>query len=192
MVTTITKYDQDQYIFFNVVGKTEGDQIKARLLCWIMADPNPLDKKVIHQKQTWGKGCDKLLVMSSQQNDTFPTVGLNVPAGRNHTAAKVLVAWKYIHKHHVEDFDFFIKTDSDTYLILENLLGFLKDNAPELPHYFGHRFKPKNWTFTYMAGGPGLLLTRESVRRLVTQAFVEHPKCLVDGQGKWLHHLCTT
>ena len=152
-----------------------------------MADPNLLDKKVIHQKQTWGKRCDKLLVMSSKQNDTFPTVGLNVPAGRDHIGAKVLAAWKYIHKHHVEDFDFFIKTDSDTYLIVENLLDFLKDKAPELPHYFGHRFKPKNWTFTYMAGGPGLVLTRESVRRLVTQAFVEHPKCLVDGQGKWLH-----
>ena len=29
--------------------------------------------------------------------------------------------------------------------------------------------------FTYMVGGPGLVLTRESVRRLVTKAFVEHP-----------------
>ena len=149
-----------------------------------MADPNLLDKKVIHQKQTWGKRCDKLLVMSSKQNDTFPTVGLNVTAGRDHIGAKVLAAWKYIYKHYVEDYDFFVKTDPDTYLVVENLLDFLKDKDPELPHYYGHRYKPINWTFTYMAGGPGLVLTRESVRRLVTKAFVEHPKCLVDGQGK--------
>ena len=140
---------------------------------------------MIHQKGTWGKRCDKLLVMSSKQDDTFPAVGLNVTAGRQHIASKVTAAWKYIHKHYVDDYDFFIKTDSDTYLIVENLLDFLEDKDPELPDYFGHRYKPRNWTFTYMAGGPGLVLTRESVRRLVTKAFVEHPKCIVDGQGKW-------
>ena len=34
-----------------------------------------------------------------------------------------------------------------------------------------------------MAGGPGLILTRESLRRLVTQAFVHRPDCIQDGQG---------
>ena len=149
-----------------------------------MADPHLLDKKVIHQKQTWGKRCNKLLVMSSQQNDTFPAVGLNVPEGKSHIGLKVPAAWKYIHKHYVEDYDFFIKTDPDTYLVVENLLDFLKDKDPELPHYYGHIQKnvppPRN---TYMTGGPGLVLTRESVRRLVTKALVEHPDCLRDGTG---------
>ena len=149
-----------------------------------MADPNLLHKKVIHQKQTWGKRCDKLLVMSSKQNDTFPTVGFNVTAGRNHNGLKVLAVWKYIHKHYVDDFDFFFKADADTYLVVENLLYFLKDKDPELPHYYGHIQKNvRHQKFTYMAGGPGIVLTRESVRRLVTKAFVEHPNCLRDGPG---------
>ena len=149
-----------------------------------MADPDLLDTKVIHQKRTWGKRCDNLLVMSSKQDDTFPAVGLNVTAGRQHIASKVTAAWKYIHKHYVEDYDFFIKTDTDTYVVVENLLDFLKDKDPELPHFYGHQYRPTNSTFIYMAGGPGLVLTRESVTRLVTKAFVEHPKCIPDGQGK--------
>ena len=147
-----------------------------------MADPHLLDTKVIHQKRTWGKRCHKLLVMSSKQNDTFPTAGMDVPEGKNHIASKVTAAWKYIHKHYVEDYDFFIKTDPDTYLVVENLLDFLKDKDPNEPYFYGHRYNPWNWT--YMAGGPGLVLTRESVTRLVTKAFVEHPKCIPDGQGK--------
>ena len=157
---------------------------RPRLLCWILADPHLLDKKVIHQKQTWGKRCDKLLVMSSQQNDTFPTVGLNTTAGRQHIASKVTTAWNDIHKHYIEDYDFFIKTDTDTYLVVENLLDFLKDKDPNKPYFYGHRYRPRKWKFIYMAGGPGLVLTRESVRRLVTQAFVKHPYCITDGQGK--------
>ena len=77
--------------------------------------------------------------MSSKRDDTFPAVGLNVTAGRQHIASKVLAAWKYIHKHYVDDYDFFIKTDTDTYVVVENLLDFLKDKDPELPHFYGHQ-----------------------------------------------------
>ena len=121
--------------------------------------------------------------MSSTKNDTFPAIGLNVTAGRNHIASKVRAAWKYIYSYHIKEYDFFIKTDPDTYLVMENLLDFLKDKDPHKPHFYGHRYKPTNWNFTYMAGGPGLLLTRETVRRLVTQAFVKYPQCMNDGQG---------
>ena len=131
--------------------------------------------------------------MSSKQNDTFPAVGLNTPVGRNYIAPKVNAAWKYIHKHYVEDYDFFIKTDTDTYVVVENLLDFLKDKDPELPHFYGHEQKASflnKFNSTYIAGGPGLVLTRESVRRLVTKAFVEHSKCsklLQNGTGLYLY-----
>ncbi len=99
---------------------------------------------------------------------------------------QVFAAWKYVHRHYIQDFDFFVKTDPDTYLVVENLLDFLKDKNPEEPNFYGHMYRPINWNFTYMAGGPGLVLTREALMRLVTEAFVKYPKCLRDGQG--MHH----
>ena len=38
----------------------------------------------------------------------------------------------------MDDFDFFFNADADTYLVVENLLDFLKDKDPNLPHYYGH------------------------------------------------------
>ena len=173
-----------KYSFFLTVSAGNETKKPWRLLCWILADPDLLGQKVIHQKQTWAKRIDKLLVMSSKQNDTFPAIGLNVTAGRNHIASKVQAAWTYIHKHFIHEYDFFIKTDPDTYVIVENLHDYIKDKDPKKPYFYGHRYKPTNWTFTYMAGGPGLLLTRESLKRLVTEAWVKYPKCIPDGQGK--------
>ena len=51
------------------------DPRETRLLCWIMADPELLRTKVIHQKQTWGRRCTKLLIMSSKEDDDFPAIG---------------------------------------------------------------------------------------------------------------------
>ena len=55
--------------------ETNTDPRDRRLLCWILADPELLRTKVIHEKQTWGKRCTKLLVMSSKQDNDFPAIG---------------------------------------------------------------------------------------------------------------------
>ena len=52
---------------------------------------------------------------------------------------KSRAAWIYIYKHYRFQFDFFIKADPDTYLVVENLLDYLQDQDPEQPRYYGHR-----------------------------------------------------
>ena len=149
-----------------------------------MADPGLLYTRVVHQTATWGKKCEKLLVMSSKEDKDFPAIGLpNTKEGRSHIDYKTKTAWKYIHKHYIKDYDFFVKVDTDTYLVVENLLEFLSDKDPTKPHYYGHLYTPKHWNIVYKAGGPGEVLTKEALRLLVTEALVKHDDCWPDGEG---------
>ena len=157
---------------------------KVKLLCWIMADQQHLYTQIIHQKATWGQRCDKLLVMSSKEDATFPAIGLNnTQEGRYHIAFKAKAAWVYIYKHYIDHFDFFIKCDPDTYLVVENLQDFLSDKDPLQPHFYGHMYKWPHWKYPWIAGGPGEILTKTAVKKLVTEAFVKFPKCIPDGNG---------
>ena len=114
--------------------------------------------------------------MSSKTNSKFPAVGLpNARAGRNHIAHKAKAAWKYIYDNYFNDYDFFIKTDPDTYLVVENLLDFLSDKDPSKPYIFGHHYNSEK--FDFIAGGPGEVLTKAALKLLVTEAILKPKKC---------------
>ena len=155
------------------------------MLVWILADPNLLYKRVIHQKATWGRRCDKLLVFSSKEDKDFPAIGLpGTQNGRSHIDHKAKAAWKYVYENYGNDYDFFLKVDSDTYVIVENLLDFLSDKDPSKPDYFGHWYKPPESAYPWPAGGSGEVLTKETLRLLVTKAFLERSReCWPDGEG---------
>ena len=148
-----------------------------------MTDPN-MTKNTVGARDTWGKRCDITLFMSSTEDAQFPTIGLNATVGgRKHIASKAKAAWIYIYEHHFNDADFFLKADPDTYVIVENLKAYLRGRDPSAVEFYGHRFKPKLLNHTYMSGGPGHVLTRESLRRMVTISFNRLPNCMPDGEG---------
>jgi len=39
---------------------------EVRVLCWVMTSPSNIDKKAVHVKATWGKRCNILLFISSE------------------------------------------------------------------------------------------------------------------------------
>ena len=160
----------------------------VRLLCWILADPHLLYTKIIHQKATWGRKCDKLLVLSSKEDKDFPAIGLpNTQEGREHIDKKAKSAWKYIYENYINEFDFFIKTDPDTYLVVENLRQFLSDKDFMKPHIYGHIYDTQKGPF--IAGGPGEVLTRAALQLLVTEALEKHEECMTtDGDGTTINN----
>ncbi|GFR69425.1 glycoprotein-N-acetylgalactosamine 3-beta-galactosyltransferase 1-like [Elysia marginata] len=167
---------------------------KVKVACWILTQPKNLMKKAIHVQNTWAKRCNIHLFMSSVENTTFPVVGLNVSEGREHLTAKSMRAFKYLYDHHLDDADWFIKADDDTYVILENLRYFLSDEDPQQPVYFGQRFKP----FVkqgYASGGGGYVLSKESLRRFGSTGFNNSALCASDRgaedieMGKCLQNL---
>ncbi|GFR68833.1 glycoprotein-N-acetylgalactosamine 3-beta-galactosyltransferase 1 [Elysia marginata] len=72
---------------------------------------------------------------------------------------------------HGKEFDWFLKSDDDTYIVMENLREMLRSYDPDSPVYFGYRFKPYT-PQGYMSGGAGYILSREALRRLVVNGIL--------------------
>ncbi|KAJ3609170.1 hypothetical protein NHX12_023694 [Muraenolepis orangiensis] len=142
-----------------------------------MTGPKYLESRTRYVRDTWARHCDKVLFMSSVKTD-FPTVGLNVSEGRDQLYWKTIRAFQYIHQNHLDDADWFLKADDDTYVVVENLRHTLSRFDTEKPLYLGHRFQP----FVkqgYMSGGAGYVLSKEAVRRFV--AAFESGTCTHDS-----------
>lgn len=117
-----------------------------------MTNPKNHESKAKHVKATWGKRCNILLFMSSEEDKSLPTIKLPVKEGRDQLWAKTHNAFEYVYKNHLEDADWFMKADDDTYVVVENLRYFLSSHNASEPVYFGCKFKPYV-NQGYMSGG---------------------------------------
>ena len=139
----------------------------VRILCWILTSPKTIKVKGQAVKDTWGRRCNKLIFMSSEEDPSYPAVNLGVPEGRDNLWGKTKAAFKYIYKHHLDDADWFFKADDDTFAVIENIRHFLSRYNPDDPHFFGRWFTPFNG---YNSGGAGYILSRRSLRLFMRAA----------------------
>ncbi|XP_072029284.1 glycoprotein-N-acetylgalactosamine 3-beta-galactosyltransferase 1-like [Amphiura filiformis] len=149
---------------------------KVRILCWVMTNPANLHKKTIHIKATWAKRCNKILYISSEVDPDFPTVKVKSKEGRNYLWQKTRHTFQLLYEEYLDEADWFIKADDDTFLILENLRYLLSGYDPSEPIYFGRKFKPYVQQ-GYMSGGAGYVVSRAGVKNLVEKVFTDSRKC---------------
>ena len=161
-----------------------GGGVGVRVLCWVMTGPQNHRSKARVVKATWGRRCDHLVFMSSQADQELPAVGLNVKEGRDNLWAKTKQAHRYLYQNYMDQADWFLKADDDTYVVVENLRYMLQPHNHSEPVYFGCKFKPYVKQ-GYMSGGAGYVLSKEALRRFATRGLKDKTgiTCRTDDGG---------
>ncbi|EDV90270.1 GH23497 [Drosophila grimshawi] len=187
--------ERDDYVLYYRYGQDVGthdhvnentsiaEKLYSCILCWIMTNPANHQTKARHVKRTWGKRCNKLIFMSSAKDEELDAVALPIGEGLDNLWGKTKEAFEYIYEHHMNDADWFLKADDDTYMIVENLRYMLYPYNPNTPVYFGCKFKP-HVKQGYMSGGAGYVLSREAVRRFVVEAIPNPKLCKKENTGE--------
>ena len=81
-------------------------------------------------------------VSSESQNKRRSFAVSEELSGYRHLPAKTKQSFDHVSKRYINDFDWFMKTDDDTYVIVEHLLLFLASQNTFDPVFFGHHLKP--------------------------------------------------
>nr|XP_017092346.2 glycoprotein-N-acetylgalactosamine 3-beta-galactosyltransferase 1 [Drosophila bipectinata] len=153
---------------------------EVRILCLVLTKPSHHRSKADLIKRTWGSRCNKLLFLSSQSDRKLDVLKVNMSEIRDHLYSKVRTGMSYVHEHYLNEFDWFLKADDDTYVIMENLRLFLYPYDPESPVYFGCRLTAL-FTQGYMSGGGGYVLSRDALRRLNLFGMNSTTTCKLNG-----------
>ena len=130
---------------------------------------------------------------SDQYDDPrMPFVYLNITEQYQRITEKTIKTLMHVYEHLLSEFDWFVRANDDTYLILENLRSFLANKCPDEKVMYGkilryYRFRNTytngNNTRGFVQGGTGVLFSRESVR-LFGEAMKKDPTFCVMKMGQ--------
>lgn len=106
--------------------------------------------------------------MSSAADPVLNTVVLPLtgPESRDQLWNKTSAAYRYVYEHHGDEYDWVLRADDDTYVIVENLRYMLYGRSPDEAVFFGCKFRTPH-DVVFMSGGAGIVSSREAIRLLV-------------------------
>ncbi|CAF0970060.1 unnamed protein product [Rotaria sordida] len=137
----------------NYFYKNHNQIISPRICCLILTTPKNFLTRAKAINETWAPRCDRYVFVTeypreemtaeqisfTEQIPIAPIKGI-VP-GYEHLTQKSVLAFLYAYENYLNDFDWFIKADDDTYLIIEHLKKFLSKQNSSEPITFGYNFK---------------------------------------------------
>ena len=130
--------------YHSIILSQKSDFHSTRICCLILTTPKYFLTRARAVNQTWGPRCDKYLFISERSKKTYglPIAPIkNLTAGYKHLTKKSTLAFFYAYEYLIDDFEWFIKADDDTYLIIENLKAFLQKQNSSEAITFGYNFK---------------------------------------------------
>lgn len=175
------------WVFFTVyVDTTKADELfkKVKILCFVITTSSKLDKTIPVVNATWGQRCNRVLFVlcPPDKNNPHFLSTCHIGEGSSHLTAKVRHAFKVSYDNYLDDYDWFLKADDDTYLVMENLRYVLSHHDPNKPGYLGYHFQ-KFMHQGYASGGAGYVVSRKGVKDLVEKGFqMNEERCKKDGE----------
>ncbi len=144
-----------------------------------------LDKKDRREAvmETWGKKCTHLVffmagseaVSEVQLTKNTRLVSLPTPQFYGNLWKVTQLALQYIFQKYYDSFDWLIKCDDDTYVIMENLRVFVYKTNESSPYFYGMEVLMPSTGEHFISGGSGYIMSHRNLEKLV-QAF-ELPTC---------------
>ena len=121
---------------------------------------------------------------------TMPFVYLNLTDIYDRITDKTFKTMEYIYDNLMDEFDWFVRANDDTYIIMENLKLFLADKCADEKVIYGKilnhfrlkpSFKSGNVSAGFLQGGSGFLMSRESVRLFVSSMKKDPTFCVMNN-----------
>ncbi|KAL5286919.1 C1GALT1.2 family protein [Megaselia abdita] len=138
----------------------------VNIFCWVPTKPDNFKTKAKAVKETWAKRCNKFIFISKIEDLELEVVALPVEEGTKNLWNKTKAALIYIYQNYLNQYDWFLKADDDTFMIMENLRYLLYQYNPLSPIYLGNRLN-SSLGEEFMSGGSGYVLSRNALSRFV-------------------------
>lgn len=134
------------YLFVQLKLNTVKNENHVQIVCLVLTAPKYFSTRARAVYETWGQRCEKLLFISESSSNIsthLPIAKIEyLMEGYEYLSLKTFLAFKYIYENEFnEKFNWFLKADDDTFIIIENLKDFLKDKNTHLPITYGYNYR---------------------------------------------------
>ena len=148
--------------------------VNVRLLCMVLTTPKNYKKKAVHVQATWGRKCNTLVFLSDtsrvlKKPENLQVIELVGTRGREKLWEKVKRGMVSVAQSYNGTFDFLLKADDDTYVVVDNLRNLISRMDPSEEFIFGH--KQNDQGVSYLSGGSGYVMSSSAFNHIVTDGF---------------------
>ena len=155
---------------------------KIRILCIIPTIQANVDAGIVHVVNvTWARKCTKVMyVLCPREKHPDFIDYCTFAESKAYLLNKMTFALIYAYRHYKDEFDWILKADDDTFIVMENLRFMLSHHDSREPAYMGYHFR----FFVlqgYNSGGAGYVLSKQGLKQLVTEGYAKG-KCEMDGE----------
>ena len=137
----------------------------TRICCFILTAPKYFLTRAKAINETWAPRCDRYFFVSEYMEDMMTSEQINITrhlpiaplkelnVGYSHLTQKSTLSFIHAYENYLNDYEWFVKADDDTYMVVENLKTFLSGKNASEPITFGYNFKVNMCSFRKRISG---------------------------------------